>query len=882
MENPAPPPRRRRKLRWLLLAAVVPLLVGLLLTALLPSYLSTPSMRAWLLRQANQALAPDGSLDVARFHFSWFGPTRLDGFTLRNGQSKIVVRSPSALWDRTLAQILFERPDYGTLDLGPARLDIERRADGTIDLYEALGPLKQPNPHANLNVRVRGGSLRLASPGLDRPFEVESIDVVLNRPPAPRPIAWDITLAGRDREHGPTLQLDGTLDRWKAPDIASADLTLAIQGDDWPVDYEVPGLRTLARLDGLVKVTKKAGEWSAMGDAAFLDLAATGSTLGGRAVRLPRVHGRWDVAQSQGAWAIRALDVKTPVGELRAVSTPGPRRSTRLTGQLDLAALEELSPGLLAGSLAIQQGHARLEVQARTGAPQVASSASAPIVRLVSYQAPPPAPQPPSDPAPPAPADLPATPGPATRAAQPPADSPPVAPPATPAALEDLDLEAQITLPDLQLAGEGGVLEVPPLTLLVRGGYEGRDASRIRLDQLLVTGPQGVVDAHGTLSDLGGARLAQLEGTITPAWDDLQRRLEAALEPGATLSGEPIAFRLEGPLAGNAEGAALFDRLIVTARWDIHSADLFGIQVGPTTLAVHGNHGQVAFEPIRTTINGGTAEIRPTLQQREDGTWLAGLEPGSAIRDAAINEDVSHRVLAYVVPLLDDATRVTGAVSAEIARAEFPLSGELDLQRNTIVEGQIVFADVEFGPGPLARSLVDIAAPAAEPRLRLDQPVVLDIHDGRVYQHGLSASLGTVARFTMEGSVGFDRTLDLAVSVPLQAERFQNVPVFNRISSAIRPTIPISGTLSEPRVDGQALRQSMGRMGLDIANEAAVGGIGALFDLLNRPPLTPEQQAQRDAEIAARKAEQERKRQERRDREAQKKLERQMRRNRNG
>jgi hypothetical protein len=99
----------------------------------------------------------------------------------------------------------------------------------------------------------------------------------------------------------------------------------------------------------------------------------------------------------------------------------------------------------------------------------------------------------------------------------------------------------------------------------------------------------------------------------------------------------------------------------------------------------------------------------------------------------------------------------------------------------------------------------------------------------------------------MEGTVGFDRSLDVVVNLPLASERFVNVPVFNSIAPALRVTVPIRGTLDEPRVDGKAMARSMGEMGLDVARGAGLGSIEALARALNQP-RDPEEEARLQAE----------------------------------
>ena len=72
---------------------------------------------------------------------SWFAPTRTTGLVLRDAQGDAVISAPRATLDRTLWQLLFDRPRFGTLLLDRAALDIERRPDGTVDVYETIKPV---------------------------------------------------------------------------------------------------------------------------------------------------------------------------------------------------------------------------------------------------------------------------------------------------------------------------------------------------------------------------------------------------------------------------------------------------------------------------------------------------------------------------------------------------------------------------------------------------------------------------------------------------------------------------------------------------------------------------------------------------------------------
>lgn len=147
--------------------------------------------------------------------------------------------------------------------------------------------------------------------------------------------------------------------------------------------------------------------------------------------------------------------------------------------------------------------------------------------------------------------------------------------------------------------------------------------------------------------------------------------------------------------------------------------------------------------------------------------------------------------------------------------------------------------------------------------LRLDQPVVLAIVDGKVHQTGLAIPIADVTRIEMEGTVGFDQSLDLRTSVALTDEMFGNAEVLGAIADGVRITVPITGTLDRPKLDKEAFGAELAAMGKDLLGRSAVvGGVQLLQKLLTPPD--PEAAARRQAERERRREERQQQREERR------------------
>lgn len=819
-DDPAPRPRRWR--RRLLIAAAALVVAAVAAVLAFPFALSTPRARRWLLDRANAALAPNGRLEVASFRFSWFAPTRMTGFVLRDAQGEAVLSAPTVHWDRSLGPILLDRPRYGRLTLRGGAVDVERRPDGSIDLLEALAPILGPDPKADWTLHLVGTRVRVRTPELRQPLTSAHGEITIRRPAAPRPLSWDVRLQDGPTEAPPRLLLAGSFNRWTATASRPGDITLSLSSRGLPIALDRPEGALSGTVTTTLQANRDAGRWASRGDASWrafrlavsedVNIALDTFTLG------------WDAAQNPDGWDITSLNFQSDAANLTAHGTT---RGEGFTTHID----GDLAPGKLRDPLA-----------PRSAAPPLGLNIDSSRVRIAADLS----------------REAPTAPGIATAFTTQPAPEP-----------SPLRLEGRIDLEGFSREHDGETTPLPALSATLRGTYESAEHA-LALDGLTLLAPQGTLRLAGRLDDLPGTRRLDVRGTFDPDPQALRDALAGRLSDQIDFEIGPLAFQLRGPLAEDDPWTALAADLDVP----LQKAGAFGMELGPTHLAAHFDRNRVTLDPIRTTLNGGRVEARPEIVA--DESWsnvLLRFAPGSSIDGAEVNDEVSSRVLAYVVPTLADATRVRGTVAVAIDRAEFPLAGE----GRSIVEGNMVFDDVVFTAGPLADELLGFtAAPGApRPSLRLSQPVLLSVHDGRVYQRGLAVPLGQLASIQMEGSVDFEKNLDLEVTIPLSTDRLESRPVLALIAGGVRPTIPIRGTLDRPRVDAEALGRNMGRMGLDIAERAGLGFGASLLERMSRP-RTPEEQAQ----IDARRAQQDLERQERKALQEQKRMQRRMRRGR--
>ncbi|WP_435011154.1 hypothetical protein P12x_002452 [Tundrisphaera lichenicola] len=365
MEAKAPKPPRARKRHRLLKAFAILTLLIIALLAGLPSLLSTAPARHLILGKVNQRLAP-GSASLNGLSISWTRPIELLGLSLRDPKGKVVVAARTIRLDRGVLGLLRSRTDYGTVTVEGATVDIERRADGSIDLLEALAPTlksddpsRPSRPSPSVAVVVKGGKLKLASPELVEPIEAASVEGTLRIAPG-KPLEVAANLGGEGR----SMELHATFDH-QAPAGTSADLSLKAVGKNWPIHVREGGVEILGRIEGAVEAGRKGGEWAVQGEPALLAFEVFGPALEGDRLALDRLALACDVGQTQGGWSVRKLDIISAVASLSASGSWPTTGGAKLHGRVDLAALAKLMPHAmrLKEGLTLDKGTATIDAE---------------------------------------------------------------------------------------------------------------------------------------------------------------------------------------------------------------------------------------------------------------------------------------------------------------------------------------------------------------------------------------------------------------------------------------------------------------------------------------------------------------------------------------
>lgn len=331
------------------------------------------------------------------------------------------------------------------------------------------------------------------------------------------------------------------------------------------------------------------------------------------------------------------------------------------------------------------------------------------------------------------------------------------------------DLQGSVTFGSVRL-GWSGPISVDDVRIVPRDG----SAAPVRIKRIV--GSHGLLAVLLSGGDLGEIRV---EGLETDVVYDAQRRSNLA-----TLFPLPA-----GPAVGSTGATGGPQWSPVRLRLDVDGAIV--------RIAGPWSPEPWVSDPI---------DVRASLAPAADAPhseWT--IEPVQLLTNARLEPGVAQGVLAYIAPVLADATRTGGRFSLRLDGARLPVG---EPAAGTLA-GQLSMHEVVLGPGPLAVNVLQslpLKLPPPPAILFADEATVdFRLADRRIWHKGLEFGLplakpGQRLDVASSGSVGLDDgSLDLTLRLPIPADLPQDRPLLAALSGK-HVSVGISGELGEPKV----------------------------------------------------------------------------------
>lgn len=327
------------------------------------------------------------------------------------------------------------------------------------------------------------------------------------------------------------------------------------------------------------------------------------------------------------------------------------------------------------------------------------------------------------------------------------------------------------------------------------------------------------VSLAGEIRNVSTTPFAELDGEIGYDYQHLQPKVQLLLGPSLVMEGkgrQPV--QIKGPILANmAEDPTtrpvVNSLLEASAAVDWQAASGYGVNVGAGELRAELSGAVVTFSPLDSPLAGGRIHAEPWIDLRTPPGRMF-LKPGQIMKNVNITPDICRTWIRFAAPLLANATRAEGQLTAQLDHAELPL-GNPELA-NAI--GTLQIHEGRAGAGPLVREILTLASqvrgivrkqPPNLQESKFDwvtlppQKINFRLAEGAVYHERFEMRVKDIQLVT-SGTVYTDQTINLVCEIPVQDEWLKS----NRLLSPLRGTtlrVPIRGTLSEPNIDKRIL-----------------------------------------------------------------------------
>jgi hypothetical protein len=329
-----------------------------------------------------------------------------------------------------------------------------------------------------------------------------------------------------------------------------------------------------------------------------------------------------------------------------------------------------------------------------------------------------------------------------------------------------------------------------------------------------------------------------LAGTWNPSWEKINSVLQSYTGDLLKFAGQgeqPFAFK--GPIydvsTGSGQPAAWVSPAMqarTSFGWD--RGEVLGLPVGASQMQLELDQSVALIKTNGIPFAGGKVQFAPRIDLRGQEPVLL-MDWTRLIDNVALQPETARQWLRYVAPLAADATSAQGNFTVDIGGASIPLFDPMNME----ARGAVKLHSVVIGAGPAAEQLLAtvqqlraLLKPESAGRdlktwLRMsEQTVPIAVKGGRIYHDQLDFAHNDLVVRT-RGSVGFDQTLDLIATIPIADDWIAGKPYLSSLKGQ-SISIPITGTVSQPKLDRRALQQ----LSSNLVKQGVSGAINQAID----------------------------------------------------
>lgn len=317
------------------------------------------------------------------------------------------------------------------------------------------------------------------------------------------------------------------------------------------------------------------------------------------------------------------------------------------------------------------------------------------------------------------------------------------------------------------------------------------------------------LQAKGTVAEYDTRQLMDMEVSYVGSWERIIAMLHQLYPETAQtvlVQGQPEdTFKIIGP-ANQPDVVPSYRGLRMQPSVDWTAAELYGLEMERAELSPQLADGKLVIPPATLpgkaggSVNvGGEVDLTTQVKIYRLGGQVQVLDKFQ------VTPEVGRHILSRFNPIFAQAARMEGRVSLQTTDLVLPL-GE-DIKRGGSGSGRLDLSEMQVEPSGIFGELMRLAGSSGRGTERIEvSPLNFVISNGRIsYENFIITIGGTDMRF--RGSVGFDDSLDMTISLPVSQELLRQLrapglpPDMAERLKNMRVEIRLRGNRMTPRLD---------------------------------------------------------------------------------
>ena len=328
------------------------------------------------------------------------------------------------------------------------------------------------------------------------------------------------------------------------------------------------------------------------------------------------------------------------------------------------------------------------------------------------------------------------------------------------------------------------------------------DGKHLTIKELQIKSNALSLTADGNLDQVGKNKVLKAKGTIAPDLSLLSAWLKKSGKAPIDLVGKkatPFTIKLtskgdrwEDPLRHlNFAGAV-----------HVSSMHAYGLKLTPNDIPININ-GAAAGAKLESPANGGQLSLQPAVNMKGDPFVLSFTKDLDILKEVQITQGVTEGLLALIHPLFKNAVKTEGQMGLHMEHFTWPLDPKA--KNNASFAGSLKLDGVRLNSTPFLSGLLELMRIKERELYVDDQTVDFNAKNGRLTCSPLVLRVGEYP-LKMQGSFGFDKTLDFVAWVPV-TEGLVGKDAYQYLQGTTIK-VPIRGTVSNPKFDESVLQEA--------------------------------------------------------------------------